>query len=169
MSEEINDPYEQAYKEMMKDSPDEKLAFSLLMQSHESGDSRATYALATWYLFGRYVKKDIKKAVTLLKQSADKKVPNALYDLAVCYEKGEGVSKDERQAFDLYMKAALRNESQSVQEVARCYWFGIGVNEDRRTAIIWYERAKELGVGEEDDPTEIADLNDNYDEENDEK
>ena len=55
----------------------------------------------------------------------------------------------EEKEFDQYLKEALRNKHQAFEEVARCYYFGIGVNRDRRVARVWYERAKELSVGEE--------------------
>ena len=152
MTDKKKDPFKMAYDEMMKYKPNEELAFSLFEQAHESGDPRATYAIATWYLHGRYVNKNINKAVALLKQSARKKIPDAMHDLAVCYEKGAGVKKGKRKAFELYLKAALRNDHQSVEEVARCYWFGLGVNRDRIVARNWYERAVELGVGEVNDP-----------------
>jgi TPR repeat protein len=152
MTNANKDPFKMAYDEMMKDNPNEELAFSLFEQAHESGDPRATYAIATWYFHGKYVKKNINKAVILFKESARKKVPDAMYDLAACYEGGTGVKKGKKKAFELYLKAALRNDHQSVEEVARCYWFGIGVNINKRVARIWYERAKELGVGEENDP-----------------
>lgn len=155
MPNENNNPYEKAYKEMKKKKPDKKRVLSLLEQSHEQGDHRATYALATWYLHGEHVKKDIKKAITLLKQSANAKVPDALYDLAISFEKGIGVKKDKSRAFDLYLKAALRDDHQSVEEVARCYYYGIGVKEDRRVAEIWYERAEELGLVEDDAADQI--------------
>lgn len=160
MTVENKDPFKMAYDEMMKDNSNEALAFSLFEQAHESGDPRATYAIATWYLHGRYVKKNINKAVLLLKQSARKKVPDAMYDLAACYEGGTGVKKGKRKAFELYLKAAIRNDHQSVEEVARCYWFGIGVNKDRIVARNWYERAAELGIGEVNDPKiETIDFN----------
>ncbi|MGD2093020.1 MAG: tetratricopeptide repeat protein [Candidatus Aminicenantes bacterium] len=158
MTVENKDPFKMAYDEMMKDNPNEELAFSLFEQAHESGDPRATYAIATWYFVGDYVKKDINKAVVLLKQSAKKKVPDAMYGLAISYEKGVGVKKGKKRAFDLYLKAALRNHHQSVEEVARCYWFGIGINSNKRVSRIWYERAKELGVSEENDPINKSSL-----------
>ena len=155
MPKENNTPYEKAYEEMKKKKPDKRRVLSLLEQSHEQGDHRATYALATWYLHGEHVKKDIKKAITLLKQSANAKVPDALYDLAISFEKGIGVKKDNSRAFELYLKAALRDDHQSVEEVARCYYYGIGVKEDRRVAEIWYERAEELGVIDDDTADQI--------------
>lgn len=150
MAKEKNTAYDKAYEEMKKKEPDKKKVFSLLEQGHEQGDPRATYALATWYLHGEHVEKDIKKATKLLKQSAAENVPDALYDLAISYEKGIGVKKDKDRAFELYLKAALRGDDQSVEEVARCYYYGIGVKEDERVADIWYERAEELGLGDDD-------------------
>jgi TPR repeat protein len=85
----------------------------------------------------------------LLKQSARKKNPDAMYGLAISYEKGVGVKKGKKKAFESYLKDALRNKHQAFEDVARCYYYGIGVKSNRRVARIWFERAKELSVGEE--------------------
>jgi hypothetical protein len=138
--------YQSALDEMKKEHPNKKFVFSLLNKAHESGDIRATYAIATWYLFGEYVKKDIKKAIPLLRKSADSDNPEAIYDLAICYEEGNGVKKDLNKAFELYLKSALLNDSNSINEVGRCYYYGIGISRDLRLAQIWFERAKKLNV-----------------------
>jgi TPR repeat protein len=118
----------------------------MLLEAHEYGDARATYALATWYLYGRSVRKNLRKAIALLREAARSGLPDALFDLAVCYEQGEGVPENQRRAARLYVEAALRGDAQSLYEVGRCYYYGLGVPVDRALARIWLDRARGLGV-----------------------
>ncbi|RZA15191.1 MAG: hypothetical protein EOP02_25180, partial [Proteobacteria bacterium] len=63
--------YELALKAASRKRPDLIQANSLLEEAHAQGDRRATYALATWSLFGNAVRpKDLKRAVQLLKLAA---------------------------------------------------------------------------------------------------
>lgn len=147
-SSALDKPYETALARANDcDEPLSDLA-SLLTAAHEAGDARATYALATWYLHGRFFKKDMRKSIALLRKAAQNDVPDALFDLAVCYEKGAGVAKNPRKAIQLYLRAALHSEKQSVYEVARCYYYGIGVQQDRSIARVWQDRAEEVGASE---------------------
>lgn len=140
--------YDQALREAKKKSPDNDLVFDLLSRALSKGDPNAAYALGTWYLYGKHVKKNMREAVKLLRQASEKNVPDALFDLAICYEKGAGLKKNDRLAFECYLKAALHNDAQSTYETGRCYFYGIGVEKDRRTAKIWFNRAKELGIND---------------------
>jgi len=142
-----NNYYDKALVEMAKSRPDMKKVFFLLEKSLKLGNPEAAYALGTWYLHGRYVKKNIKKAVALLRQSAKDNVPNAIFDMAVCYEKGVGVRKNPRKSMEHYLRAFLYGDKQSTYEIGRCYYYGIGVSKDRRLAKIWLDRARGLGVG----------------------
>ncbi len=138
--------YNEALKRMRKKDADLAEVAELLTAAHDTGDARATYALATWHLHGRHFTKNVRKALSLMKQAADQNVPDALFDLAVSYEKGEGLAANEKKAAALYLRAALQGEKQSVLEVARCYYHGIGVEKDRNIARVWQDRAHELGV-----------------------
>ena len=111
----------------------------MLMEAYIKGSAKAAYALGTWYLFGRYVKKNYKRAVDLLEYAANEDVPLACYDLGVCYETGKGVAKDTQTAFKLYLKAALLGDKKSYQSVGRCYYYGIGIEKNREVASIWLE------------------------------
>lgn len=93
MSKKTNDLYQMALVEAKKKKPDNKKVFSLLMKSMRKGNPQATYALATWYLHGKHVKKNLHKAIQLLRQAVRMNVKEALFDLAVSYEKGIGVKK----------------------------------------------------------------------------
>jgi TPR repeat protein len=111
-----------------------------------AGDDRATYALATWYLHGKHVGKDIARATVLLRLAADAGNSDAIYDLAYSHESGAGVDKDERTAFLLYVKAALIGHSQATYEVGRCYCYGVGTAVDLDLSDVWTRRARQLGV-----------------------
>jgi TPR repeat protein len=119
-----------------------KIVYELLNKAHALGNPKATYALATWYLFGKYVKKDNKKAVELLQLATKGNLSEAYYDLAVCYEKGKGIKVNKKQAFLNYLSSALLGDKQSIYEIGRCYYYGIGVSKNREIANRWLNNAK---------------------------
>jgi uncharacterized protein len=140
--------YSFALKEARKSRGDLRKAQRLLLEAHKRGDPRATYALATWFLFGKgnLVVKDVRKGVNLLRVAARFDEPNALHDLAVCYETGAGARRSEKMAFALYLRAALAGDPQSAYEVGRCYWYGIGSERNRRIANIWLDYSDQQKV-----------------------
>jgi TPR repeat protein len=134
--------YKQALKEMSKTTPNTAKAFKLLQSALDNEDENAAYALGTWYLHGRHVKKNHTKAVELLELAAKKNVSAALFDLAVCYEKGTAIKKNKKKAYELYLKSAVWGDRQGFYEVGRCLFYGIGVKQDKNLATIWLDRAK---------------------------
>ncbi len=128
------------------DTPDYDgaIALALLRKAEEAGNAEAIYALGTWHLFGKHVRKDLKKATSYLERASSLDHPDAAYDLAVSYERGAGVAKDVAKAFSLYMKAALLGERQSTYEVGRCFYWGIGTNADRQVANVWFDAFERL-------------------------
>ena len=140
--------YESALKEAQLKNGDIRKAYGLLIRGHKAKDDRATYALATWYLFGRenVIEKDLKRAVGLLRESALANNADALHDLAVCYAKGAGVRKSDSKAAQLYVQAAIYGDKQSAYEVGRCYWHGIGVKRDRKIARVWLNHADQFSI-----------------------
>jgi TPR repeat protein len=129
-----------------------------MRRAADLGHPMASYALATWYLFGQepYLMPDHVEAVRLLKVAAKAHIPSAYYDLAVCYHEGEGVDKDPVAGFENYLRAALHGDEQAVMRVGQAYFFGKGTSEDKRTAEIWFDRAEELGVYEAEDEDETS-------------
>src|SRR6266446_4990272 len=91
-----------------------RLPLELLQEAAGAGYTPAIYALATWYLYGKGVKKNYKKAVSLLKKAAAKKYAPAEYDLAVSYESGKGVSKSLKEALIWYRRAANDGDRQAI-------------------------------------------------------
>lgn len=138
-------------KAQAENTPLDKIA-SLLTAAHEAGDARATYALATWYVHGRFFKKDTRKGIALLREAARSNIAVALYELAGYYEVGHGLRKNPIRAASLFLQAALHGDKQSIYEIGRCYYHGTGVQRDRRIAWVWLDRAKTLGIGEDTRP-----------------
>jgi uncharacterized protein len=102
-------------------------AFELLRAASRKGSAEATYAIGTWYLFGRHVPKNLVEASRYFEKAARKRHPSALYDLAVMHERGQGVRKNLKRAFALYIKAADLGDTDALRAVVRCVYYGIGV------------------------------------------
>lgn len=126
---------------------------TLLESASAGGSPAATYALATWYLFGKepIIRKNQRQAVRMLRESANAGYAPALYDLAVCYQNGEGVRKSDFKALSLYLASALRGDVGAIVEMARCYEYGYGTKPDKKLAKVFSERAIELGVTPHED------------------
>lgn len=135
-----------ALVEMEKEKPDLKVAFGFLERAAKTGNPEALYAIGTWYLFGRFVKKKPSEAVQYFLKSIEGNNSNAYYDLGVCYEKGVGIEKSHKSAFECYLNAALLGDKQSLYEVGRCYYYGIGVSKSIRIGEIWLKHAKRNGI-----------------------
>jgi len=136
----------QALVEMEKEKPDLKIAFGLLERSAKRKNPEALYAIGTWYLFGRFVKKNPSEAVHYFLKSIEGNNSSAYYDLAVCYEEGVGVKKNYRAAFESYLNAALLGDKQSLYEVGRCYYYGVGISKNISIANIWLKHAEINGI-----------------------
>jgi uncharacterized protein len=83
--------YDTALKKARRKNAPLKEIAELLSAAHEAGDARATYALATWYLHGKFFQKNLRSALKLLRQAASEGVADAMCDLAMCYLEGRGV------------------------------------------------------------------------------
>lgn len=140
-------PYEKALRLARRKSPPTKELYDLLLAADKGGDARATYALATWYLFGSpFTKINYARAVKLLRIAAKAGIADAAYDLAVSYEIGKGVRKSLAKAFEHYCMAALFGDAQSHYEVGRMYYYGLGIPRNRNLAKIWFDKAEKLGI-----------------------
>lgn len=140
------EPYEKALEISQKNDGDLEKSYHLLLKAREQGDHRATYALATWYLYGKFLDKDLHKGMDYLKEAAQHDISDAQYDLAVSYEKGIVVERDEKISFQLYLKASLNGDKQSIYEVGRLFYHGIGVPENKFVANIFIETAESKGI-----------------------
>lgn len=145
----MSDNYQKAMSLLLTHPNEYSKGFVLLSKALANGDIRATYALATWYLHGTYVEKNIHKGTAMLKSAAEANIPAALFDLAVSYETGIGVSRSEVKAAQLYLRAALAGDIESFASVGRCLYYGIGFVKDRKQAAVWLEKAAESEMKEE--------------------
>lgn len=96
-----------AYKEALhlaqSDDYDPEHVIGLLTKAATAGHGVAAAALASWYLYGKHVRKKFKQAVEWFKTAAELGNAEGLYGLAGAYERGiGGLPKDERKAFELY-------------------------------------------------------------------
>lgn len=138
--------YEKALKMARRKTYRPENVVALLERAIAEGDTRAAFALGTWYLHGRHIRRNRRKAYGLIAGAAVKGNASALYHLAVFYEKGLVVEKDPQRALALYIDAALRGDAQAHYEVGRFFWHGIGVEANEAIAGIWLKNAAELGI-----------------------
>ena len=144
-SVEIADAYARALAIGRDPSPDLLAAHDLLINASGSGDLRATYALATWYLHGNdAVSLDEKAGIRILKTLEKSNIPEALFDLAVSYDYGKHVKRNEEKAFSLYMRAALLGDSNACNQVGQFYAEGKFVDHDPKIARAWKLRSEQL-------------------------
>ena len=126
---------------------DNKRVLSLLTEAAEAGSGEAAVAIASWYVHGKYVSKNLKRATEWFAMAARLGCADGYYGIAVAHHLGKGgMTKNLRMAFENYLCAALRGEANAIREVGRCYWHGYGVKRDHGLAEIWLQRADELGV-----------------------
>ena len=140
--------YDSALQLARAKKPNLARAFIFLSEAEALGNADATYALATWHLFGHYIPVNLRKAAILLKRAAQRGSADAAFDWAISLEVGKIVPQDKRRAFEFFLIAALRYRragtqetmytfSEAAYEVARCYRYGIGVVADKTLGRIW--------------------------------
>jgi len=144
--------YDRALSEALDERADRRKIAGELLIAAELGLADAHYAIATWYLNGIGVDKDVDKGVEHLEAAALENHPSALFDLAVCFENGQRKPINLKAAFELYMRAALWGDVGSYIAVGRCFYYGVGIEQSARLAEVWFERSKELGGTYEEEP-----------------
>jgi TPR repeat protein len=112
-----------AAEKLMKRLGNEEKALSLLQLAVEQGDVNAMYALGTWYLHGKIVKKNVAKAIRLIRRAAEANVAQASFDLAVCYELGDGVRKSMSQAAKFFFRSFLFGDKDAAVELERLFYW----------------------------------------------
>ena len=116
--------YRSALRLMRRDGDPAK-AHALLQAAADDGDGYSIYAIATWYLHGFFLKKNLRDATRLLRKAADAQVAFACFDLAVCYETGVGVKQDLSKAAKYFLRAFLLGDGNAPGAVERLfYWYG---------------------------------------------
>ncbi|MDR1346717.1 MAG: sel1 repeat family protein [Bacteroidales bacterium] len=129
--------YNKATKLALQDEYNSKEVIELLVTAIEKyRNGKAAYALATWYFFGKHMRKNYKKAFDLI-QIAVEQEPSQLscYNIAVSYESGKGTVKNLEKAFHYYLLSALYGYKPAVLEVGRCFYYGIGIAKNKELGL----------------------------------
>lgn len=83
----------------------------------ELGSAKGQNGLATLYLSGQGVPKDIDKAVKWFAKAAAQGDPQALNNLATLYFNGEGVTQDRPKAISLLRQAAAQGNAEAANNL----------------------------------------------------
>ena len=118
-----------------------------LLKAAELGDAKSQFELATAYLEGRGVPRDLAEALKWCRKAAEQGYAEAQTGLGGKYEFGVGVSKDDAEAVKWYRKAAEQGHAEAQVRLGRMY-YPIGVMHDSAEMIKWYRRAAEQGYAE---------------------
>ena len=135
-----------AHTEMKKEPANLEMAFNYLSKSAQENNHEAMYAIGTWYLHGRFVKKNYPLAIEYFLKAAMGDNSDAYFDLAVCYEKGTIGKKNFKAAFECFLRAALLGDKQALFEVGRCYYYGIGIPKNVNIGNVWLKHAEKNGI-----------------------
>jgi TPR repeat protein len=94
-----------------------------------SGDARANYMIAKWYLGGLFgFKEDKKQYKKYIKIAMTKLLPDAIYDYGVSRD---GISKEKsREAVGYYIVASVLGDTDAIDALINCFIYGSGVEKD---------------------------------------
>ena len=99
-------------------------AFYWLQHAANSGHGKAQYQLATQYMKGEHVSRNVRSALKWFNRAALQNIPEAHYHLAVMHEKGEGMSSNMAKAIDWYESAAKLGNTDAQQNLGIKYLAG---------------------------------------------
>jgi len=123
----------------------------------ESGHAGAQVNLATMYLEGHGVRRDVAQAVTWYRAAAAQGNTMAQLELAMLYDTGAGdLRPDAAVAATWLHRAAARGLAPAQKRLGDLYREGRGVPLDLRAAATWYRRAADQG--DADAQTELGRL-----------
>jgi uncharacterized protein len=111
----------------------------------QAGDARAQYLLASLYVNGNGVPKDMKEAATWLERSAAQGYGRAGADLGMSYLVGRYHPKDTKLGAELLFKAASQGEPSAMYNLGVMYRDGLGVPPDPAKAAKYFSDAAEKG------------------------
>lgn len=131
--------YQLGYKYMSENQPYE--AVICYKEAAEQGYVEAQFDLASCYLYGIGVNKDLKQGIEWLKKAAEHQNLKALCNLGVCYRDGIGTGQDLEQAVNYFKQAADRGYVTAQFNLGACYYN----KKDYSQSIDWYKKAAENG------------------------
>ena len=126
-----------------KETRDADKLFDSLNYAAEAGVPIAKSLIASMYLNGQGVEKDVKKAFTFLESSSSAGEPFGIEELADCYRIGIEVIQNQQKAFEVY--DTVKDISPRAKYLLACYKNeGIGTSKDTKEALsLFLESAEE--------------------------
>ena len=92
----------------------------------ENGDIKAQYNIATLYINGEGIERNLEKALYWYQKAAENGDIDAQNNLATLYEDGNGIKKNLEKAFYWYQKAAENGNIEAQYNLALSYENGAG-------------------------------------------
>jgi TPR repeat protein len=128
-------------------SPNFAEAIAWFRQAVDGGHPGAARALASLYLTGNGVAKDVEEGTRLLRVAANSGHRDAQVDLANLFLKGADEVGDPASIARWFEAAASSGDRIAAFNLGMCFAKGVGVQQDEGQAAHWMRRAAE-GIGE---------------------
>jgi len=132
-------------------------------EAAKNGNANAKYALATMYMVGEGVDKDMDKTLLLLEQACAQEQKDALLMLGLFYVYGDYVPTDAIKGAALIYRAGVARNDVAMYYMAHLYAAGVGVEKNLRRAQMWMNNAKEFGFPIKDELLTLKGLEALYD------
>lgn len=117
----------------------------LYLQAAQAGDTTACLNIATMYLTGKGISKNIEASLFWFEQAAQKDNSQALFNLANLYYQGKEIPPNEAKAFSYFSSAAQLGHAAAMYHLATLYQQGHGVSKDLTLSHYWLQRASQAG------------------------
>jgi len=112
-----------------------------LRTAAEQGETKAQFALAVAYQWGRAISQSDSEAVKWFQKAAEQGDFGAQYNLGQMYYEGMGVTQDYSEALKWFLMAADRGDVYSQILVGQMLYVGKGTTRDYVKALMWLEIA----------------------------
>lgn len=122
-------------------------AIAWFRQAVDGGHPAAARALASLYLTGNGVAKDVEEGTRLLRVAANSGHRDAQVDLANLFLRGADEAGDPASIAQWFEAAAASGDRIAAFNLGMCFAKGVGVQQDEGQAAHWLRRAAE-GIGE---------------------
>ncbi len=121
-----------------------KSEFERALSRADSGNAAAQNLVASMYLRGAGVDKDVGKAVQFYSAAAEQGFVDAQVNLGAMYLQGLGVERDEAEGFRHFAMAAELGDEAAKSVVGELLWRGQGVGRNPGEARKWLEESEDL-------------------------
>ncbi|XP_014259317.1 protein sel-1 homolog 1-like [Cimex lectularius] len=133
-----SDLFKQAQAILKSSKGNKKMAYELLAQASEVGNTAAKIKLAWGRLFGNHIPQNIYAAKETFTELADRGVPDAHTGLGFLYAAGIGVNSSNAEAVVHYMIGALGGSTWARMALGYRYWAHIALNGNCEKPLAFY-------------------------------